>query len=156
MTLGHIGEDFKPMQWLSDGWNALRDKAHNAITHFRDDDDKPVGAANAQTWGLLASDMIEHADHVAVRIEVPGLTRDQLKVEVQANHLVISGEKHSEAKRREGNAVITERAFGHFRRVLPLPADIDAERAKAEYKDGILAIDLPKVGTTARRSIAVD
>lgn len=160
MSFGRFGEDFKPLQWLTEGWTNLRDKAHNALTHFRENkepaaDDPLAPTPHAPAWGLVASDVVEGPDKVSVRIEVPGLTRDQLKVEVQANLLIVSGEKRSEATRREGNAVITERAFGHFSRVLPLPVDVDAEHARAEYKDGVLAIDLPKRGASTRKSIEV-
>jgi HSP20 family protein len=160
MSFGRFAEDFKPLQWLTEGWNNLRDKAHNALTQFRENKEagtekSSLTTPHAAAWGLVASDVVEDSNKVSVRIEVPGLSRDQLKVEVQANALIVSGEKRSEATRREGNAVITERAFGHFSRVLPLPAEVDAERARAEYKDGVLAIDLPKRGATTRQSIEV-
>lgn len=160
MSLGRFGEDFKPLQWLTEGWNNLRDKTHNALTHFREDKDDVAEATvtptpHAPAWGLVASDVVEGPDKISVRIEVPGLSRDQIKVEVQGNALIVSGEKRSEATRRAGKAVITERAFGQFNRVLPLPVDVDAESARAEYKDGVLSIDLPKRGVTTRKSISV-
>lgn len=160
MSLGRLGEDFKPLQWLTEGWNNLRDKTHNAITHFRENretaaTDILATTPHAPAWGLVASDVVEGPDKVSVRIEVPGLSRDQIKVEVQGNALIVSGEKRSEATRREGSAIITERAFGQFSRVLPLPVDVDAENASAEYKDGVLAIDLPKRGVSTRKSIDV-
>ena len=70
MTLGHVGEDFAPVQWLSEGWSALRRQAHDALTHFRsgeDDDETP------SRWGLVATDIIDHDDRVEVRMEVPGI-----------------------------------------------------------------------------------
>jgi len=150
-----LNDDFKPLQWLSEGWAALRDKAHNALTHFQEDGKPGAAAPAAESWGLVVSDVIDHADKVSVRMEVPGLSKEQIRVEVQANQLIVTGEKRSEATHREGSAVITERAFGHFRRVLSLPADVDADQATAEYRDGVLAIDLPKRGQTNRRAIEV-
>lgn len=161
MSYGRSGEDFRPLQWLTEGWTTLRDKAHQALTHYMenkeaDAPDPVVPTPHAPSWGLVASDVVEGADKVLVRMEIPGLTRDQLKVEVQDNLLIVSGEKRSEATRRNGNAVITERAFGRFSRALPLPDEVDAELARADYKDGVLAIDLPKRGAANKKAIRVD
>jgi HSP20 family protein len=51
--------------------------------------------------------------------------------------------------------IITERAFGHFRRILPLPAEVDATGARADYRNGVLAIELPKVAASNRRVVQV-
>ena len=145
MTLGNVGKDFLPVQWLTEGRSALRDLAHNALTHFQHDEEEAAETpAAAQRWGLVATDIIDHDDHLEVRLEVPGLAKEDLKVEVSGGQLSVTGEKRIDSSRKDGNAVITERAFGQFRRVFPLPAEVRAEEASASYADGILAIDLPK------------
>ena len=145
MTLGNVGKDFLPVQWLTEGWSALRDQAHNALTHFQHDEAEAAETpAATQRWGLVATDIIDHDDHLEVRLEVPGLAKEDLKVEVSGGQLSVTGEKRIDSSRKDGNAVITERAFGQFRRVFPLPAEVRAEEASASYADGILAIDLPK------------
>lgn len=155
MASRHLLDDFKPLQWLSEGWNSLRDKAHNALTRFRGPEEGESGDSDTHSWGLLASDMVDNQDRITVRLEIPGLNKDQLHVELEGNQLIVSGEKRSEETRKEGHMIITERAFGHFRRILPLPSEVDATRARADYKDGVLAIELPKVATSNRRVVQV-
>lgn len=155
MPMGQLIDDFKPLHWLAEGWAVLRDKAHNALTRFRQSPEDQDGSTPGQAWGLLASDMVDNGDRLTVRIEAPGLAKDQIHVEIEKDQLIVTGEKRFEATRREGHVLITERAFGHFRRVLPLPVDVDAARTHAAYKDGVLAIDMPKVGVSERRKIEI-
>jgi len=92
MSSGRFGEDFKPLQWLAEGATNLLDKALNALTHFMESKDmktKETDAANplvpsprSAAWGQVASGVVDDPDKVLQRIKVPGLTRDQLKVEV--------------------------------------------------------------------------
>ena len=155
MSLGHIGESLLPLTRLTEGWNTLCQKTHNALTHFHHDDEPETATPDSQRWALVATDLTDHADHLELRMELPGVAKPDLKVEVGANQIVISGHKKSESTRREGQAVITERAFGSFRRVLPLPEDVDAAAVQARYEDGVLAVDLPKTGGHSRKSISV-
>ena len=155
MTLGNVGKDFLPVHWLSEGWSALREQAHNALTHFKHDDDAAEPPAGAQRWGLVAADIVDHDDHLEVRMEVPGLAKEDLHVEVSGGQLSVTGEKRVDSSRKQGNAVITERAFGQFRRVFPLPAEVRADAARASYTDGILAIDLPKQASSTANQVTI-
>ena len=103
----------------------------------------------------MATDVVEHDDHFEMRMEIPGMDRADLKVEIQGGHITVSGEKRAETTRKSGSAVVTERAFGSFRRVLPLPASVAAEDVQARYVDGVLAIDMPKQSGEASRQIDV-
>jgi HSP20 family protein len=154
MTMQNIGENPWPMRVLSEGWHTLRNKAQQALTYFSPKDE--AEHAVTQRWGLVAADVVDHADHVEVRIEVPGMEKADLSVDAVGRHLVVSGEKRSEETRKEGRVVVTERAFGQFRRVVPLPADVDVAAAKANYTDGVLAIDLPKAVTRKQHHISID
>ena len=145
MTLGNVGKDFTPVHWLSEGWSALREQAHNALTHFQhNDENTDESDAGGQRWGLVAADMVDHDDHLEIRLEVPGLTKKDLTVEVSPGQLSVTGEKRVDSSRKQGSAIVTERAFGQFRRVFPLPVQVRADAAEASYSDGILAINLPK------------
>jgi HSP20 family protein len=157
MTLGNVGKDFLPLHWLSEGWAALRDQAHNALTHFKSDEEATADPSSpaVQRWGLIAADIIDHDDRLEVRMEVPGMAKEDLKVEVSGGQLSVTGEKRVDASRKEGDLVITERAFGQFRRVFPLPSAVQADAAHASYTDGILAIDLPKVSPSNSNQVTV-
>jgi HSP20 family protein len=153
MTMQSLGEDPWAIRLLSDGWHALRHKAHQALTYFAPKDEEDQGAT--QRWALVATDVVDRKNLLEVRMEIPGMEKADLNVDVLGRHLVISGEKRSESTRKEGTVVVTERAFGQFRRVVPLPCEVDIGQAKARYADGVLAIDLPKKESTGNRRITI-
>ncbi len=91
-----------------------------------------------------ALDVHEDADNFNIRVELPGLKREDIAVSLQDGALVISGERKSE-KVEEGVEVHRqERYYGKFQRALTLPAPVAADKVKAQYKDGILTVTLPK------------
>ncbi len=156
MTMGSIGADFQPLSRLTEGWNTLWHKAHQALTFFHHDEEPETEKApEAQRWGLVATDIIDHDDRLELRMEIPGVNRDDLNVSITASQVTVSGKRHAESTRKSGNAVITERAFGSFSRSFPLPSGVDAESAQAKYADGVLAIDLPKKSKSKLRQVPV-
>jgi len=155
MPSGHLLDDFKPLQWLSAGWDQLRNGAHNALTRFRKEPGQTAGDMDTHTWGLLVADMVDNGDRLSVRLEIPGLNKQQLHVELDGNQLIVSGEKRYEGSRKEGQVIINQCAFGHFQRVMALPAEVDATRTRADYKDGVLTIDLPKIAASNRRVVEI-
>jgi HSP20 family protein len=76
--------------------------------------------------------------------EFPGLTKDQINIELKDNVLTLSGEKKHESERREGERVYLERSYGSFFRSFPFDTEIDEDNANAEMKDGLLTITIPK------------
>jgi len=91
-----------------------------------------------------ALDVHENKDAYVVRAEVPGLKREDIDVSLQDGALVISGERRTE-KVEEGVEVHRqERFYGKFQRALTLPEPVAADQVKADYKDGVLTVTLPK------------
>ncbi len=131
----------KAWQWLVNGWHALRDKAVSAVTYFAPADDRQE---DDQRWGVLAADISEGKNSLHVELELPGMEKADLSVQVQDHQLVVSGEKRVSDTRREGSIVVTERAFGRFQRTIALPCEVESEGTRASYKNGVLSIDLPK------------
>lgn len=146
-------ENTRAWQWLVNGWHALRDKAISAVTYFT-----PERAQDeaSQRWGVLATDITEQKNAVSVELELPGMDKADLSVEVHDDRLVISGEKRSSETRREGSLVVTERAFGSFKRVIPLPCEVQSEGTKAAYKDGVLAVTMPKNRALQPKTIKIE
>jgi HSP20 family protein len=79
-----------------------------------------------------------------VRAELPGLDQKDIQLELKDNTLRLSGEKRSERNEAEGGRRWSERSFGRFERVIPFPAEVDAERVEATCANGVLTITLPK------------
>lgn len=131
MSLGNIGGQTAPMSWLNKGWSSLRDSAHSAITHFK------------------------HNDTVEAVFEIPGMSKEDLNIEIHGGQIVVSGEKRMSSSREKGGVLITERAFGFFRRSLPVPGGVDPEQASASYADGVLIISMPKGSTPVRANVPI-
>ena len=88
-----------------------------------------------------------------MRVEVPGMDRKDCRITIEDNVLYVSGEKHYERETRDSTYHVMERAYGSFQRSIPLPRNVDAERAQASYKNGVLSIRLPKVESESSRTI---
>jgi len=101
-------------------------------------------------------DMIDREDEILVRAEIPGVDKKDVQVDLSGPNLSIRGERRREEKVEEGEFVRSEIARGAFRRTIRLPEDLDLDNAKAEFKDGVLEIRLPKTHKTERRQIKVD
>ncbi len=89
-------------------------------------------------------DVVDEGDHLRVSAELPGLDRDDIELKVHDGMVVISGEKKSETKTDEDGCYRLERYFGHFQRAVPLPADVDAAGAEANFDKGLLTVRFPK------------
>ncbi len=157
MSLGNIGADAAPMSWIHRGWAALSDYAHNAITHFsHDQHEQPDDEKTPARWGIVAVDLVDHDNTLEARFELPGMAKEDLDVEVHGGQLVVSGEKHMSSSREDGGCLVTERAFGRFRRAIALPAEVSLDDSRADYKDGVLTIRLPKAAAASERSVRIN
>lgn len=105
--------------------------------------------------GMPAVDMEEDDSEIRVTAEMPGLEKEDFKVEVLGDRLVIRGEKKAEREKREAGYFYSERSYGSFSRSLQLPAEVEVEKAKAEYKNGVLKLRLPKSETAKAKQIKV-
>lgn len=102
-----------------------------------------------------AADLIENKDNFVVTAELPGIRKEDIKVTVQNNMLIISGEKKRETENNGDTWHRVERSYGSFNRTFDLPALIDANKINAEFKDGILRVHLPKVEEAKPKEIAI-
>ncbi|MCU0251030.1 MAG: Hsp20/alpha crystallin family protein [Vicinamibacterales bacterium] len=128
-------------------WDPLHDllALHERMNRLGPDD--PPG------W-TPAVDLYETADRFVLSIELPGLTRDQIKIELQQDILTVRGDR---AVQHEEGAEFhrVERGHGPFARSFSLPNPADADRVQAEFRDGVLTVAIPKLAPPTRR-ITVD
>ena len=138
---------------VSEGWQHLRRTASSALTLF-----KPGESTNLPQradiddmfympsvgWSMLGGDLFEDDKQIVVRLEVPGMDKNELNIEVRDGVLVVSGEKRFERESSEGRYRVLQCAYGSFQRSVQLPVDVIAEQAQASYKNGVLRIALPK------------
>lgn len=94
-------------------------------------------------------------DHFEITAELPGLGREDVKIEIKDRVLTLTGEKKAENEKRDRNVYLFERAYGNFCRTFTLPDNVDAEKIGAEFKNGLLRIDIPKTEEAKPKEIEV-
>tara|TARA_R110002073_G_scaffold334979_1_gene525839 strand:- start:58 stop:555 length:498 start_codon:yes stop_codon:yes gene_type:complete len=148
---------------VTDGWQKLYHRAAGALTHFSNDkksDDKTQDSRDMEvrssSWGVLAAEVFDDNDKIVVRLEAPGMEKDDFDLQVHDGYLVVCGEKQIERERTEGNYHVTECAYGRFERAIPLPDGVDITKSNANYKNGVLRVELQKSDLRPRKTIQVN
>ena len=103
-----------------------------------------------------AIDVRENDDSVEIRCDLPGVKKDDIDISVSDNLLTIKGEKKDETEEKEENYYRRESWSGAFQRTVSLPDSVDPDKAKAEMKDGVLQLTMPKREEKKRKQIKVD
>ncbi|TCO89113.1 heat shock protein Hsp20 [Chthoniobacter flavus] len=103
-----------------------------------------------------ALDVFDDKDNLVVKVELPGLNKDEINISLDKGVLTVSGERKQEHESKEGESFRSERYFGKFHRSVTLPATVDSTKVSASYKDGILTVDLPKAEEAKPKQIAVN
>lgn len=97
-------------------------------------------------------DIREAGEAYIITVEVPGVQKDDVHVEVKHDSLIISGEKKQETEKKEERYHRVERSYGTFRRVLALPDDAKGDDIRASFKDGILTLRVPRDKSAGREA----
>lgn len=155
-----LGRDLvRGWESLTEGWRELLSRSASALTHFgRKGSDKGGGElipADAPRWSLIAGDVVDNGHELVVRMEVPGVDKADCDIVVDGNTLVVRGEKRFDSTYVGGAYHVRQCAYGYFERVVPLPFNVHAENADAEFRNGVLVVRLPKAPEAAPRRIQV-
>jgi HSP20 family protein len=132
---------------LTEGWRDVITRSSEALTSYADVAKRKVGDKSRPRfpqWAVLAGECWETAQSVIVRLELPGMRKEDIHVSVHRGRLQIRGEKKSSDREELRHYHLMERAFGRFERSIPLPENIDAARAEVSYLDGVVIVILPK------------
>lgn len=105
--------------------------------------------------GGPAVDVAEDDHNVMVTAEMPGLDKKDFTLEVEGDRLVLRGEKKAAREEKNRSYYYSECAYGSFARAIPLPCEVDVEKADATYKHGVLRVKLPKTEAAKARRITV-
>ena len=103
------------------------------------------------------ADVVETEDQIRIIVDLPGLTRDDIDIELENNMLTLTGEKREETVKEdeEGRYHMAERRYGRFSRSFMLPRDVDAERIEADFENGVLTVSVPKSERARRRRVEI-
>ena len=141
-------------------WNPWREMpaVPGRLNRFFDDpflrlsrlaDDSEMGM-----WNPVV-DLYEKDDHYMIKAELPGVDKNDIKIDLKDRRLTLSGERSYDNEVKEENYYRRERTYGKFQRAFTLPEDVDSEEIKAEYKDGVLQIEVPKPEEKKARQVTV-
>ena len=133
-------------------WNPFRDVDNigREMSHFFDFPSKLFGGSSPRV------DVYQTENEVIVKAEIPGVSKKDLNLYIDENSIRLSGQTRKENELKDENVYRAERYYGSFSRTIPLPAEVKSEEAKAEYKDGILSITVPKVEPSKARGRKID
>jgi HSP20 family protein len=140
-------------------------------TPWEDESDRMFGSflssrlwpfRNGRRWlpiGLDISapvvDLYDDKDQIVVKAELPGMTKDEIEIDINDHRLTLKGEKKKEEEIKEENYYCSERSYGSFTRVLDLPAEVRRDKAHASYKNGVLEIRLPKTAEAKKKEVKI-
>jgi HSP20 family protein len=159
-TSRNIGNEIgRAWDVVSEGWHELFNRSSNALTHFGQGKEAKQSAGSIATpyprWSMLAGEVEETDKEIVVRLEVPGIEKENCRVTIDGNRLFLSGEKRFERSSEKSSYHVMERAYGAFQRIIPLPKNVREDQAEASYSNGVLTVRLPKLEADSARSIPV-
>lgn len=111
--------------------------------------------ANVRRWRLRFGVRADEADHIVVKAELPGLTKEDVEVDLTDSTLTIRGEKKREKEVKEKEYYRREREYGACSRSIALPAQVKTGEATAVFKEGVLEISLPKTDEAKQKAVKV-
>lgn len=127
-------DPFRDLDVLQDRMNRLFDDAGRGWR---------TEPASTTTWSPSV-DIFETEGEIVVKAELPGMDRKDVVLNLENNVLTLKGERRFEKETKEENYHRIERSYGSFSRAFSIPATVDEEKIRADYKDGVLKIVLPK------------
>ena len=137
-------EPMREMMTLREAMDRLFDDAFTRPLNLRD------GGSSAP-----AIDMFQTDDEVVVRAALPGFKADEVQINVTGDVLTLRGERKQEEEKKERAWHIREHRWGSFERSISLPTEVTADRAVADFENGVLTISLPKAEEVKPRTITV-
>ena len=144
---------WEPVRELS----SLQNEMNRLFNAFFETPATGGGGGNGGTmrrW-LPAMDLVETDEHFVLRADLPGLTENDVNIELEDNVLTVSGERKTEHEDKREGFYRVERSFGQFRRSLSLPEGVDAEGISANFDKGVLEVRIPKPEERKPRRVAI-
>jgi HSP20 family protein len=135
--------------------SALQERMNRLMADFRTRTPWAEEEMAQGTW-VPAVDIYETKDSIVLNIELPGISKEDISLEVKDSTLTIKGEKKLEKDVKEENYHRMERSYGSFMRAFTLPSTVQQEKVKAKSKDGVLEISIPKAEEAKPKLIKVE
>jgi len=132
------------------------------LMRFQDDLSRAIGTRNGQprehvstrVWSPMV-DVYEDQDAIVIKTDLPGVSQDDIDIEMNNDMLTIRGERKFDDEARRDNYVRVERQYGSFQRTFTIGIPVEPDKIKAVFKNGILELTLPKAEITKPRKVQV-
>ncbi len=102
-----------------------------------------------------ACNLKENAKEYTLQFDLPGVKRDEIKIEVENNRLTITGEREEKKEEKDSKHFLTECCYGSFMRSLALPMAVDEDKIDAKHEDGVLTIKIPKAESSKAKTVKI-
>lgn len=146
--------------------NHNRKSAWNPIQELRSEMDRLFDGAwslplegeaesSNRTW-QPACDVVEDQEHYLLSLEMAGIPKDQIQIEVVDQNLIVTGERKYEDRKKQSGVMYSERRYGKFQRTFSLPLGLDLDKIEANHEDGVLRILVPKTEAVKPRRIKIE
>jgi HSP20 family protein len=142
--------------WNTDPFTRMAQMQREMDRTFRDLQKEASGPGDwTQTMAMPSIEIKEVDGHYLVSMDIPGMKKEDIKIELNGNQLTISGERKEEKEESKKGKFHSERFYGSFARTFTLPDDIKTEDVATEYKDGVLRLAIPRGDTSKAKQIKV-
>jgi HSP20 family protein len=141
-------------------WNPQKELfgLHNRFNRMFDEFFSPTVrndvTMSARGWNPVV-DIYENEENIVITAELPGVDKKDMTVDVKGRVLTLKGERSTDNEVKEDNYYRQERCYGKFERCFTLPVEIAPEKIKADYKDGVLKIDIPKTKESKPKQVTI-
>jgi HSP20 family protein len=113
------------------------------------------GTSKQENFFAPACEIVEEEKRYAISMDIPGMSKEDINLEVKENHLYLTGERKWENRSEKENVLRSEKRYGKFSRVFTLPQNVNAEMIEARFENGVLDIFLPKEEKAQTRKITI-
>jgi len=140
--------------------NLIQWKPGRDMMTLRDARDQLFDEAFTRPFGMTefsmpAVDLYQTNDEIVVKAALPGMKSDEVEISITGEMLTLKGEMHQKEEKTDASYLIREQRYGHFERSLALPTEVQSDKAKAEFENGVLTITLPKAEQVRPKTISV-
>ncbi len=135
--------------------NTIQNEMNRLFNTFFETSGSQGGAPSASRRWLPAMDLVESGDEFVLRADLPGLSENDVNIELEDSVLTVSGERKSEHEERKEGYYRLERASGSFSRSLTLPEGVDPEKVQANFARGVLEVRIPKPEQRKPRKVTI-
>ncbi len=136
-----------------DEWRGMRRRMRHIFKPWAFDEEMREMMEKRMRPALL--DVEDKGNELVLGVELPGMDKKSIKVDVTTDSISIKAEKREEKEKKKKNYYYKERSYGGFYRSMSLPAEIDPKTVKATYKDGVLEIKMAKAAGAKKKAMEV-